>query len=146
MWQHYREHSLRIRFQLLIEEGQITQEDADAFSSYISLSRMPSVTVYLLGKHFDETGAMAANEGYRATARVFEAMQLNEIPIDLNSSEKPDFQFWRHLDYLFELSEEGLREELPFFVVDPRQQDKVNAILEGRLAEAVGLEETKSLN
>jgi len=93
---------------------------------------MPSVNVYLLGTHFHSQDELANNEGFQATKRVFEALQLNELPIDANSTELPEKQFWRHIDYVFELTEEGLREELPLFVTDPRQQDKINAILEGR--------------
>lgn len=146
VWQHYREHALRLRFEFLREQGQITDADAEAFEQFIDLAAMPSVTVYLLGTHFAAEEELKDNEGFQATKRVFEALQLNEIPIDTNSSELPDKQFWRHVDFVFDLTEEGLREALPYLVTDPRQQDKVNALLEGRGHEALGHQQTRSLN
>lgn len=104
------------------------------------------MTVYLLGTHYNAGEDLSNNEGFQATKRVFEALQLNEIPIDTNSSEPPEQQFWRAIDYVFELTEEGLKEEMPYFVTDPRQQDKVNALLEGRNEEALGHENTRALN
>jgi hypothetical protein len=145
VWQHYREHSLRLRFQYLLEQGTISEEDAKAFSEFVDLAGMPSINVYLLGTHYHSAEELADNEGFQATKRVFEALQLNELPIDTNSSELPEKQFWRKLDFVFELTEEGLREELPYFVTDPREQDKVNAILEGREQEALGQESTRVL-
>lgn len=121
VWQHYREHSLRLRFQYLLEQGQISEADANAFEEFVNLAELPSVTVYLLGTHFQAGEDLENNEGFQATKRVFEALQLNEIPIDTNSSETPEVQFWRAIDYIFELTEEGLQEELPYFVTDPRQ-------------------------
>jgi hypothetical protein len=50
MWQHYREHSLRVRFAYLVQEGAITEEDANAFKDFVNLTKIPSVSLYLLGK------------------------------------------------------------------------------------------------
>ena len=106
---------------------------------------MPSVSAYILGKYF--TGnKLDENEGFQSTVRVFEAMQLDVIKIDFNNSETPEDQFWKALDFIFDLSEEGLQEELPYFVTDPREQDKVNAILEGRLQDALNQETSRQLN
>lgn len=121
MWQHYREHSLRLRFQHALDQGQISKADAAAFEEFVNLSELPSVTVYLLGTHYQAGPELDSNEGFQATKRVFEALQLSEVPIDTNSSEAPEVQFWRAVDYIYELTEEGLREELPYFVTDPRQ-------------------------
>jgi hypothetical protein len=146
VWQHYREYTLRLRFQHAFEQGIISKADATAFAEYVNLSGLPSVTVYLLGTHFQAGPELDANEGFQATRRVFDALELGEIEIDTNSVETPEIQFWRAFDYINELSEEGLREELPFFVTDPRQQDKVNALLEGREQEALGQETTRLLH
>ena len=145
IWQYYREHSLRLRFEFLKEQGKITEADADAFEEFINLAGFPSVTLYLIGTHYTDQEHLKEIEGFQATKRVFEAMQLNEIPIDTNSSETPESQFWRQMDFLFELTEEGLMEELPYFITDPRQQDKVNAIIEGRLQDALPTESTRQL-
>ncbi len=37
VWQHYREHMFSLRFALLVEDGQISQEDADAFRQFVDL-------------------------------------------------------------------------------------------------------------
>jgi hypothetical protein len=145
MWQHYREHSLKIRYNYLIQEGHITESDAQAFHSFVNLAELPSVLTYIMGRYYSSE-EFQNQEGFQATSRVFEALQLNELPIDFNSSETPEAQFWRHLDFVFELSEDGLREELPYIVTNPADQNKWNAILEGREHDAMDREHSKRLS
>jgi hypothetical protein len=47
---------------------------------------------------------------------------------------------------LFELSEEGLARELPSFVTDPANKVKVEALIAGRRAAAVGEETSHRLS
>lgn len=50
VWQHYREHMFRLRYSYLVDEGQISQEDADNFSRFIDFANIPSFNVFLLAK------------------------------------------------------------------------------------------------
>jgi hypothetical protein len=48
------------------------------------------------------------------------------------TSEDYESQFWSNLDVTFNLTEIGLKEELPYFVTDPNNRIKVEAIIQGR--------------
>ena len=83
------------------------------------------------------------SEGYEAASRVMEALGLQQITIDRKSAQPYDQQFWDQYDIIMELTESGLVRELPAFVTDPSNKAKVEALIAGRRAAAVG-EETSA--
>lgn len=59
VWQSYREHSLRLRLAAAIENGDISQEDANAMSRFVGLAGTPSFNIYILAR----TGKLDHLEG-----------------------------------------------------------------------------------
>jgi hypothetical protein len=74
-----------------------------------------------------------------------EKLGLDHIQIDRKSAQPYEEQFWEQLDVVFNLSEKGLREELPYFVTDPSNKAKVEALLAGRFNEALDRQESHQL-
>ena len=120
VWQHYREHTLKLRFAYLVEQGEISQEDADTFKRYVDLNGTLSLNLYFWGKH-DKLGDVSDHGDYQATARVMEKLGLEGVTINFNSTQAHEEQFWDQYDYLMELSEKDLRKQLPYIVTDPKQ-------------------------
>jgi hypothetical protein len=140
IWQHYREHSFRMRFGYLVEEGKISQQDAAAFREYVGFAGANATfSQYIYAK----LGLINKDEGFEATSRVLEALSLNRIEIDRKSAQPYDEQFWDQYDVIMELSEDGLARELPAFVTDPANKAKVDALIAGR--KALGQESTERL-
>lgn len=50
MWQHYREHIFKVRVAQLAEDGQISQQDVDAFKRFVNLQNQPTFNLYLYGR------------------------------------------------------------------------------------------------
>lgn len=74
-----------------------------------------------------------------------EALGLNRIEIDRKTAQPYEEQFWDQYDVIMELSEEGLARELPAFITDPANRAKVEALMSGRRATAIGSESTHKL-
>lgn len=89
--------------------------------------------------------ALEQDEGFLATDRVMTAIGMNEVPVDLNTAEDPETQFWTNVIGTFQLTEEGMKQELAIMVTDPSNRMKVEAIMEGR-AGYLEEETTKELN
>jgi hypothetical protein len=60
------------------------------------------------------------------------AIGLNKIKLTNKTAEDYESQFWSNFDVAYNLTEIGLKEELPYFVTDPSNRLKVEAILSGR--------------
>ena len=131
----------KLRFAYLVQEGKISESDADAFSQYVDLQGGASFNTYI----YTNLGLIGKDEGYEATARVMEALGLNRVEIDRKSAQSYEEQFWDQFDILMELSEEGLGRELPAFVTDPNNQAKVEALISGRKGVAIAQETTQKL-
>lgn len=127
VWQHYREHSFRIRFAQLKETNSISQADADAFAKFIGLSGHPAFNTYIMARN-GLLSHLENDEGYNATIRVMDAMGLENIEFNHRTAQPIEEQFWEQFDGVFSLTEGGLREELPFFVTDPSNLAKVEAL------------------
>lgn len=141
VWQHYREHMFKLRFAYLVEEGKISESDAAAFRDYVDLSGGASFTNYL----YASLGQLPQDESFHAASRVMEALGLTRVEIDRKTAQPYEEQFWDQYDVIFELTEEGLARELPSFVTDPSNKAKVEALIAGRRASAVGQEGTERL-
>jgi hypothetical protein len=131
----------KLRFAYLVQEGKISDSDANAFRQYTNLQGGASFNTYL----YTHLGLIPKDEGYEASARVMEALGLNRVEIDRKSAQSYEEQFWEQYDVLMELSEEGLNRELPVFVTDPSNQAKVEALIAGRKGAAIAQESTQRL-
>ena len=49
-WQHYREFTFKSRFAQILEEGEITQEEADNFVNFVEMNNIPSLNLYIYAK------------------------------------------------------------------------------------------------
>jgi len=68
-------------------------------------------------------------EGYEATNRVLEAIGA-DFSVNKKTAREYDSQFWFNFDQKYELTEIGMREELPGLVSDPQNRLRVEAILD----------------
>ena len=50
VWQHYREHTFKARFAHLVDQGDISQEDASNFKDFINMANVPSFNLYIYAK------------------------------------------------------------------------------------------------
>ncbi len=75
--------------------------------------------------------ALAEDPGYLAADRVMKATGM-DVVIDLNTAEDPENQFWTEVSGTFQLSEQGMKENLAIMITDPSNRMKVEAIMEGR--------------
>lgn len=142
VWQHYREHMFKLRFSYLVEEGKISESDAAAFRDYVDLNGGASFTSYI----YASMGLLQQDAGFEAAARVMEALGLNTVQICRKTAQPYEEQFWDQYDVIFELTEDGMAREIPTFVTDPSNKAKVEALLAGRKAVAVGVENTHRID
>jgi hypothetical protein len=84
------------------------------------------------------------DESYLTTEKVLNAVGMNVIPLSKLTAEPYETQFWNNFDGQFNLTEIQMREDLPYFITDPSNRLKVEAIMDGR-ADALEAEETKQL-
>ena len=144
VWQLYREHTFKLRFAYLVEEGEISSEDAETFKSMCDDMGTLSMNVYFWGKA-GLYGDVSSNADHQACGRILEKMGLDAIEFNFNTSKPFDEQFWTAYDYLSELTEEGMRKQLPYIITDPKQSAKVEALIDGRIADVVGKDVTSKL-
>lgn len=144
VWQHYREHMFKLRFAYLVEEGSITQQEADDFKQFADLATAPTFTMYIYGK-LGQLPHLEQDPGYQAAVKVMEKLGLGQIEIDRKTAQPYEEQFWDQYDTIMELSEEEMIRELPTFVVDPTNQAKVEALIAGRKQQAIGAESTRRI-
>jgi len=144
IWQHYREHMFKVRLAYLVQQGQVSQEDADAFRRFTSLSSQPTFSLYIYGR-LGQLPHLENDAGYQATCRIMEKLGLDQIKIDRKSAQPYEQQFWDQYDVVQELNEEEMRKELPAFVTDPANKAKVEAIISGRRQAALGHDQTHRL-
>lgn len=143
IWQHYREHMFKLRVAYLVENGQISSEDAAAMKRFLGLNGTPTLTTYLYAR-LGKLPHVEQDADFQATHRVMTKLGLDHVEIDRKSAQPYEEQFWEQYDVIQELTEEEMRKELPGFVTDPSNKAKVEALLAGRRA-ALGHEETQKL-
>ena len=141
MWQHYREHTFKLRFAYLVQEGKISESDAAAFRNFVDFNGGASFNTYL----YTNLGLLPQGEDFEAASRVMESLGLNKIEVDRKSAQSYEEQFWDQYDVIMELSEEGLNRELPVFVTDPSNKAKVEALIAGRKGTSVFAEQSHKL-
>ena len=141
VWQHYREHTFKLRFAYLVQEGKISESDAAAFRNFVDFNGGASFNTYL----YTNLGLLPQGEDFEAASRVMEALGLSKIEVDRKSAQSYEEQFWDQYDVIMELSEEGLNRELPVFVTDPSNKAKVEALIAGRKGTSVFAEQSHKL-
>ena len=144
VWQHYREHMFNLRFAQLVEAGTISKSDADSFSRFVDLSGQPCFHLYIQGrlgylKHLEN------DEGFQATMRVLDTMGLSCVDFSDRGAMPKEELFWEQFDGVFQLTEAGMKKELPNFVTDPNNRAKVDALLAGRTDSLKSAETTRQL-
>lgn len=132
LWKTYQCHVLKDKAKAAVDSGKVSNEDMVAAGKFLGAkgSQM-QVAPYVYTKA-GLRPALEQDEGYLATDRVMEAIGMNETPINLNSAEDPENQFWSRVDYNYKLTEEGMKENLAIMITDPSNKMKVEAIMEGR--------------
>jgi len=78
------------------------------------------------------------------TEKVLGVVGMTTIPLSNLTAEPYEVQFWNNFDGQFNLTELKMREDLPYFITDPSNRLKVEAIMEGR-SDALEAEETKQI-
>lgn len=68
---------------------------------------------------------------------------MTGIPLSNLTAETYEQQFWSNFDNQYDLQVKQLKEDLPLFIVDPSNQVKAQALLEGRTQDLLDQEQTK---
>ena len=135
VWQHYREHVFKNLLAKASESGKISADDHAKFNRFIGMSNTPAFNIFIMAQNGDLTH-LKGDEGFEATQRVFKALGLDSIQFNKKTSEPMEEQFWKHFDLKYNITEVGMRKELPFFCVDPSNRAKVEALLANKEAAA----------
>lgn len=144
LWHYFREHTLKQQIEAAVTDGSVSAEDVAAATKFLGSSgRHLSVSAFVFAKAGLRPD-VASSEEFAATDRVMTAVGMNEVEISTLTAEDLESQFWSNLDATYNLTEVGLREELPYFITDPSNRMKVEAIMEGR-QEQLAAEETHKL-
>jgi len=119
-----------MRFAECVEEGRISEDDANKFTSFVGMTNHPSFGIFILAKG-GKLAHMEKDEGFQATMRVLDTMDLGNIEVSQLTSMPPEEQFWQQCDGFLQLTEAGMRKDLPHFITDPANLAKVQALLSG---------------
>lgn len=106
VWQHYRDHSFRVHFAQMVEQGVIKEADAAVFRNFFDLdvNGAAQLNTYI----YTTLGLIEPCKDFDAVIRVMEALGLNEIDMNKLTAQDYEGQFWTQFDIIMELSEEGL--------------------------------------
>jgi len=119
---------LRVAIQRAVDAGAVSSADEAATIKFLGSKNSLSVAQYLQAREGLRPDVFGT-EGYEATARVLEAIGAN-FPSNKNTAREYDNQFWFNFDQRYELTEIGMREELPGLISDPQNRMRVEAILD----------------
>ena len=144
IWQYYREHTLKSAVSDAVAEGKITEGDAATFAKFVGARHNMTVQQYVLAKQGMRPD-LANDEDFLTTDKVMTAIGMTEIPLSNLTAEPYEVQFWSNFDGQFNLTEIQMREELLYFITDPTNRMKVEAIMEGRSNAHLETEETQQL-
>jgi hypothetical protein len=134
VWQHYREHTFRLKFAQLIDGEGITQADAEAFNKFVGMNGSPAFNIYIMARQ-GKLNHLKDDAGFQATMRVLTAMGFDTVEFSNKSSMPLEEQFWEQFDGMYDLSEKEMKEDLELFVTDPNNRAKVEAILASHQAQ-----------
>ncbi len=97
-------------------------------SKFVDLYETPSFNIYILAKT-GKLDYLEGDPGFNATMRVLSALGFDEIKFNDKSAEPMEEQFWKHVDAIYNLPEEGLKAHLPILITDPQNRVAVEALL-----------------
>jgi len=143
LWQYYRDHTLKAKIANAVETGKITAEDSATAVKFLGGKKNLTVAQFVMAKNGLRPD-LASDESFLTTDKVMTAVGMNKIPYDTTTAEPYEVQFWGNFDGQFNLTEIQMRDELPYFITDPSNRMKVQAIMDG-IADALEAEETKQL-
>ena len=129
VWQHYREHTFKLRFAEAVESNLISEDDAKKFTQFCQMTNTPTFSLFILAKS-GNLSHLERDEGYQATLRVMEALDLGNLEFTQTTAMPVEEQFWQQFDGFQQLTESSMRKELPNFITDPANLAKVTAMLE----------------
>lgn len=146
VWQHYRDHSFKVRFAEAVDAGEISEEDAQKFIEFVGMANHPTFSLFILVKS-GRLAHLERDEGYQATCRVLDTLGLGSVAFTQTTSMPAEEQFWQQFDGTFELTEADMRKELPLFINDPSNLAKVEALIQaGEQPQLAQKEETRQLS
>jgi len=128
VWNLYRQKTLRVAIQRAVEAGAVSDADEAAAIKFLGSRNSLSVAQFLQAREGLRPDVVGT-DGYEATARVFEAIGA-DFPSNKTTARMYDDQFWFNFDQKYELTEIGMREELPGLISDPQNRMRVEAILD----------------
>lgn len=128
VWSYYREFSLRNAISNAVNNGSLSQSDADSALSFLGRRNSLSVSQYVLAQQGLRPD-LANDSGYQAASRAFSAIGL-QLNINNLTAEPFENQFWRTFDTQLGLTEVDMREKLPQFISDPSSRSQVQALME----------------
>lgn len=89
----------KLRVGYLVNEGQISKEDAAALTRFLGLKGTPTLTTYLYAR-LGKLAHIEQDPDYQATQRVMEKLGLDHIEIDKKSAQPYEEQFWDQYDVI----------------------------------------------
>lgn len=128
VWQHYRQHTFNMAFAAAADSGNITEADADAFKRFVGMQSAPCLNIWIMAKQ-GKLDHLAEDEGYQATMRVMSAMGFDAVEFNNKTTQPLEDQFWDQFDGLYDLTEDGLRENIPLLITDPNNRAAVDALV-----------------
>lgn len=73
---------------------------------------------------------MKSDADFEGCMKVFTALGFDTMEFELHKTAEPiEEQFWNQFDGMYDLTEAGMREELPLFITDPNNRAKVEALI-----------------
>lgn len=134
-----------MRFAECVDSGTIAEADADKFLQFVGGVNHPTFSLFILAKS-GKLAHLANDEGFQATMRVLDTLDLGDVTVSQLTSMPVEEQFWQQFDGFYQLTEKDMRKELPNFITDPANLAKVQALLsEGDSDKALPAEETRQI-
>lgn len=128
VWQHYRNHNFNLAFANAVENQEVSQEDSDACKRFIGMQNAPCLNIWIMAKT-GKLDHLKDDAGYQATMRVMSALGLDAVEFNFKTTEPLEDQFWKQFDGMYELSEGGLKADLPLIATDPNDKAAIEAVL-----------------
>lgn len=129
VWNLFRQKTLRRAITAAVDAGAISVADEAAAIKFMGTTKNSLSIAQFLQAREGLRPDIFGTEGYEATNRVLEAIGA-DFSVNKKTAREYDSQFWFNFDQKYELTEIGMREELPGLVSDPQNRLRVEAILD----------------
>jgi hypothetical protein len=128
VWRYYRENSLRNAMLAAAEEGRVSHFDVEATLRFIKDRQHFNFQNYVQTRAGNRPD-LEHHEDYLAAHRVFSTLGFQDV--NTKSAEPYEVQFQHICDNTLNLTNDGLKEELPTLVSDAGNRRRVEEILNG---------------